>query len=65
MDDLKKGHGIYYGTCTKCHAPKNVGGIPEDRLQKTIENMAGKAKLTDLEKDAVWKYALAMNLSSK
>jgi mono/diheme cytochrome c family protein len=65
MDDLKKGHNIFYGTCTTCHGAKDVTGFTEDELQKTINRMAPKAKLTESEKDAVWKYALAVNLSSK
>lgn len=65
MDELKQGHALYYGACTKCHAPKNVAGMEEGRLEKTISNMAGKAQLNDAEKDAVWKYALGLNRTSK
>lgn len=65
MADLKKGHDIYYGACTNCHGAKNVSGFTEEHLKNTIDQMAPKARLSDAEKDAVWKYALAVNLASK
>lgn len=65
MDVLKQGHGIYYGACTRCHGAKDVTGYTEDKLKTVVDKMASKAKLSDTEKDAVWKYALAVNLSTR
>jgi hypothetical protein len=65
MDDLKKGHSIFYGACTNCHGAKDVTGYTEEKLKDVIDAMAPKASLTEVEKDAVWKYALAVNLSAK
>jgi hypothetical protein len=65
MDDLKKGHDIFYGACTNCHGAKDVTGFDEERLRKTIDAMAPKAKLSETEKEAVWRYALAVNLAAK
>jgi cytochrome c2 len=65
MADLQKGHSIFYGACTNCHGAKNVSGYSESELKNVINQMSAKAKLSDSDKDAVWKYALAVNLSSK
>jgi mono/diheme cytochrome c family protein len=65
MDDLKKGRSIFYGACTNCHGAKDVTGFTEEELKKTVDVMAPKAKLSPDEKDAVYKYALAVNLSAK
>lgn len=65
MEDLKKGHDIFYGACTNCHGAKDITGFSEDHLRKTVDQMAPKAHLSDEEKQAVWKYALAVNLASK
>ena len=65
MDDLKKGHGVFYGACTNCHGAKDVTGYTETDLKKVIDGMSQKASLSDTDKDAVWKYALALNLSAK
>jgi mono/diheme cytochrome c family protein len=65
MADLDRGHAIFYGQCTNCHGAKNVSGYPEDALRSIMSDMSKKAKLADTEKEAVWKYALAVNLASK
>jgi cytochrome c2 len=65
MDDLKKGRSVFYGACTNCHGVKDVTGYTEGDLQKVIAGMSEKASLSDADKDAVWKYALALNLSAK
>ncbi|MCW3077721.1 MAG: cytochrome [Bacteroidetes bacterium] len=65
MEELKKGHSIYYGACTNCHGAKDVSGYTEERLTKAIDNMAPKAHLSDEEKQAVWKYAMGVNLTAK
>jgi hypothetical protein len=65
LDELKQGHSIFYGACTRCHGAKNVTGFSEEKLQNVITRMSKKAKLTEPEKDAVWKYALAVNLKAK
>jgi len=63
MNDLSQGHSIFYGACTKCHGAKDVTGYNEEKLKNVIDRMSKKAKLTDPEKDAVWKFALAKNLN--
>ena len=65
MEQLKKGHAIFMGACTKCHHVKDVTGFSEAKLQKVITTMSSKAKLSPEDQDAVWKYALGLNLTNK
>lgn len=65
MDQLNLGHSLYYGACTKCHNPKNPNRWDEKEWVGILNEMAGKAKLSDAEKDAVWKYVMGIKLASK
>ena len=62
---LKEGHRIYTGPCVKCHTePKmKLYTRTEESWQREIDHMAPKAGITDVEKDALWKYVLAMRAS--
>jgi uncharacterized protein YcfL len=60
MDQLKKGHSIFYGACTNCHGAKNITNYTEQELAGVLDQMAPKAKLSADEKEAVWRYALAV-----
>ena len=62
-DNLIKGRYIYYGTCVRCHEPKNINEYGLDEFSGILDNMARKAKLTPDEKDAVLRYAVAVKLS--
>jgi hypothetical protein len=56
MDELKKGHVIYYGACTNCHGAKPIGRWTEQEWVPILDNMAAKANLSAADKDATWKY---------
>ena len=60
MQTLTDGHAIYTGVCTNCHGAKSIYKIQESHWQGIIEDMAHKAKITDSQKDAVYKYVLAI-----
>lgn len=60
---LKEGYDIYVGVCTNCHGKKNMYKESEAEWKKNIDNMAPKAKITDAQKDALWKYVLSMRLA--
>lgn len=60
---LKEGHDIFVGVCTNCHGKKNMYKNSEAEWQKDIDHMAPKAKITDVQKDALWKYVLSMRLA--
>ncbi|HXB40009.1 MAG TPA: hypothetical protein VNZ49_05660 [Bacteroidia bacterium] len=62
LDVLKQGHGIYYGACTRCHGAKDIVRRDEKEWVGIMDDMAPKAKLTAEEKDAVWKYVMAVKL---
>jgi len=65
MDVLKRGRSIYYGACTNCHGAKNINNYTEQEFSGILDKMTPKANLTAEEKDAVWKYAIAVKLASK
>ena len=60
---LKEGYDLYTGACTNCHGKKNMHKQTEAEWQEDINRMAPKAKITDAQKDALWKYVLSMRLA--
>ncbi len=64
LDVLKKGHAIYYGACTRCHGAKNIARRDEKEWVGIMDDMAPKANLTPIEKDAVWKYIMSVKLAA-
>lgn len=60
MGTLSEGHAIYTGACTKCHGARSIYSREEGRWPSIIESMASKSKLTEVQKDAVLKYVLAI-----
>jgi len=64
IDALKKGHDLYYGTCTNCHGAKKITSFSAEELPGIINHMAKKAKISDEEKDAVLKYVIGVKLAS-
>jgi len=64
MDVLENGSKLYYGTCTNCHGAKNILSRSEEEWPKIIERMAPLAKINESEKDAVFKYVMAVKLAA-
>jgi hypothetical protein len=60
---LKEGHAIYIGACTNCHGKKNMYKRTAEEWEKDVNRMAPKAKITDAQKDALWKYVIAMRMT--
>ena len=60
MQTLTDGHAIYTGVCTNCHGAKNIYVRAEEKWKGIIDDMALEAKLTEVQKDAVYKYVLAI-----
>lgn len=60
MQTLNEGYVIYSGPCTKCHRKKKIFKRTEEEWKKSVNRMAPKSKLTEIQKDALWKYILAM-----
>jgi hypothetical protein len=66
LDKLREGHLIYAkGVCIKCHGAQNIYKRTEGAWKEIIEVMSEKAKLSDLQKDAVYKYVLAIKATQK
>lgn len=65
MDQLSKGHSIYFGACTKCHGSKNIARRDEKEWTEVLNEMAPKAHLEADEKEAVWRYIMSVKLASK
>jgi len=56
---LSDGHNIYMTKCTQCHGAKEIEDYTEERWNPILDNMARKAKLTDVEKETVKQYIIA------
>lgn len=61
MDQLKEGHVIYTaGACIQCHGPMDIYKYGETQWKGIVEDMAQKARISDAQKEAVYKYVLAI-----
>lgn len=60
LQTLKEGYSVYTGPCVKCHRKKKIYNRSEEEWSKIITKMAPKSKLNALQKEALWKYILAM-----
>lgn len=61
LDKLKQGHQIYsVGACVNCHRAKSIYYYNETEWKGIMDDMAKKARLSDEQKDAVYKYVLAV-----
>jgi len=61
LEKLKEGYTIYAeGACMKCHGAANIYQRGEARWKSIIDDMAFRANLSDGQKDAVYKYVLAI-----
>ncbi|MGZ3885178.1 MAG: hypothetical protein ACXVNO_00865 [Bacteroidia bacterium] len=61
LDKLNEGHILYTkGACVNCHGAKNIYRHDEESWSRIMDNMARRANLTDSQKDAVFKYVLAI-----
>ncbi|MDX2174746.1 MAG: hypothetical protein SFY56_16700 [Bacteroidota bacterium] len=65
MEELKKGHSVYIGACTKCHGTKDITAYTEPRLLEIVDVMAKKAQITEEEKLALIKFAVGVRATSK
>jgi len=61
LEKLKEGHVLYsQGPCINCHSAKNIYQYDETKWKNILNSMAPMAKLNDNQKDAVFKYVLAI-----
>jgi hypothetical protein len=61
MGQLKEGFVIYnYGACIGCHNAKNIYTRRVADWKGIIDDMAQRAAISEAQKDAVYKYVMAM-----
>ncbi|HXC06639.1 MAG TPA: hypothetical protein VNZ86_17905 [Bacteroidia bacterium] len=61
MDQLKEGYRIYTeDACVSCHEPKNIYDYELGEWKDIMDEMARKAKISDQQKEVVYKYVLAI-----
>lgn len=61
IEKLKEGHFLYAeGACVKCHGAKNIYMFNEMSWKNIMDDMAIRARISDEQKDAVYKYVLAI-----
>lgn len=61
LQQLKYGHAIYTeGACVKCHDAFNIYEYSEPKWKIIVDDMAIKAKISNEQKDAVYKYVMAI-----
>jgi hypothetical protein len=60
LQTLTNGYTIYTGACTNCHDAMNIHTRTTEQWQHIIDEMAPRANLTETQKDAVYKYVLAI-----
>ena len=60
-EHLNEGYKIYTkGACTNCHVAYNIYRYDEALWKRIVDDMAKRAMISDVEKDAVYKYVLAI-----
>lgn len=58
---LNEGYVLYsFTACVGCHNAKSIYARPTESWKDIVEDMAKKAQISDAQKDAVYKYVLAI-----
>lgn len=66
IEKLTEGYTIYTaGACINCHLPVNISEINTDAWKNILNDMAQRATISDLQKDAVNKYVLSVKAAQK
>lgn len=61
MAQLMEGYHLYTaGACVKCHEAKNIYRRGNNEWKGIIDEMADKAHINDVQKDAVYKYVMSI-----
>lgn len=61
MAQLNEGYVLYTkGACIDCHGAKNIYKRAASRWQAIIDDMAQRARLSSIQKEAVYRYVLAI-----
>ena len=61
LNTLMEGYSIYTeGACINCHGDKSIYPYSEVQWKDIVDDMAVKAGISDAQKNAVYKYVLAI-----
>lgn len=61
LEQLQEGHQLYTnGACVNCHGAKGIYQYDALAWKDIVTEMAKKARITAAQKDAVYKYVLAI-----
>ena len=60
MQTLQEGHKLYVGVCTNCHLAKSIYERPEAAWPNILISMAKEANITDVQREAIYKYVMAI-----
>ena len=60
MQTLKQGYKLYTGVCTNCHQAQSIYQRPVSKWPEILTAMAKEAKISDAQKDAIYKYVLSI-----
>ena len=61
LDKLKLGHSLYAeSACISCHSAQSIYKYDTTQWINILDDMARKARISDEQKDAVYKYILAI-----
>lgn len=61
LNKLQEGYKIYTeGACINCHNAQSIYAHTEEKWEGIVDDMAQKANISDEQKDAVYKYVLAI-----
>ena len=61
LEQLNQGYVIYAkGACTNCHGTNNIYNHGEGQWKHIMDDMAPKANLSAVEREAVYQYVLSI-----
>ncbi len=66
LDKLTQGYVLYsQGACVNCHSAQAIYNFTATDWKGIIDDMANKAQLSVIQKDAVYKYVLSIKATQK
>ena len=54
--ELAEGKDLFVNNCAKCHSLKNPNNYTAEEWKPILDKMAKRAKISDAEKEKVYKY---------
>ena len=69
LDEFKKGHDLYFGTCTTCHRAQKMSRFELNEIPAIVDRMVAKGPEKNItfsatDKDAILKYMTGAKLTA-